>query len=605
MVQMPACSISTALDVTHHENEAPPSRPEVTPSTIAHCALGFGDAWLGVLGPQAAAAEKSGAETHRRLEGQLPVPSLPMHIPDIGAAAVASADCGWGHSAFLDADGTLVLFGRPHDFKNTLKHIHTHGGPFAVLQSIMQRLTTLLFPEEAQSMVFKCPDTTDEFAAVTCSMGALTAVTTRRGRVYLVGQNFFGQCGVGVSDPEILYEPGAPALRLGEPQPVTPGSEKRAMPRLADSADADSGTAADGADAAPTDPVVTVSCGFEHVLASTRSGALYAWGRGDRGQLGHGDKDAYMAPARVLGPSEVFLDEKIVAVEANVSQSACLTARGDLYVWGKMQGLVPKGGRADNHVMEDQMIPRMVDVPPLEAEDAGLPASGCPSAGAGAADVAAEEGSQMSANARPKVTYVTAGQAHFSFLTDDGRLWMLGLRGRGRTFDDSDLLAPQLQGHLDGLLRRDVWTHAVSLCGATSAQVASAALLHQRVKGLLSLPELGGGSLAGSEETMAAVQSQRAGSFRTGLVSADVPLPETHMQLTPMQIPLGPLAGRRIVRLRSDMHFSYAITDDGMVWRWGWKGIVLPMTGLLHLRVADVAFGYCHGIVLARTAELR
>jgi alpha-tubulin suppressor-like RCC1 family protein len=571
------------------------------PSTVAHCAFGFGDAWLGVLGPQAAAVEKSGVETHQRLDGQLPIPSLPMHIPDIGAAAVASADCGWGHSAFLDADGTLVLFGRPHDFKNTLKHIHTHGGPFAVLQSIMHRLTALLFPEEAQSMVFKCPDTTDEFAAVTCSMGALTAVTTRRGRVYLVGQNFFGQCGVGVSDPEILYEPGAPALRLGEPQPVAPGG-----PRLANPTNPDSGTADGSADAAETDPVATVSCGFEHVLAATRSGALYAWGRGDRGQLGHGDKDAYMAPARVLGPSEVFLDEKIVAVEANVSQSACLTARGDLYVWGKMQGLVPKGGRADNHVMEDQMIPRLVDVPPWEADHTMLLASDRPTAGAGeVAHSAAVEGSHMGANARPKVTHVTAGQAHFSFLTDDGRLWMLGLRGRGRTFDDSDLLAPQLQSHLDGLLRRDMWTHVISLCGATSAHVASAALLHQRVKGLLSLPELGAGSVARSEEPMAAVQSQRTGSFHTGLVSADVPLPETHMQITPMQIPLGPLAGRRIVRLRSDMHFSYAITDDGMVWRWGWKGIVLPMTGLLHLRVADVAFGYCHGIVLARTAELR
>jgi alpha-tubulin suppressor-like RCC1 family protein len=83
-------------------------------------------------------------------------------------------------------------------------------------------------------------------------------------------------------------------------------------------------------------------------LAPHRSGNLLSWGRGSRGQLGHGDKETYTAAVRVLGPvatdgsSEwpVFSGpgrRRVVDVCAAVSHSAAVDDAGQLWVWGKMQ----------------------------------------------------------------------------------------------------------------------------------------------------------------------------------------------------------------------------------------------------------------------------
>jgi hypothetical protein len=152
--------------------------------------------------------------------------------------------------------------------------------------------------------------------------------------------------------------------------------------------------------------------------------------------------------------------------------------------------------------------------------------------------------------ARRKVVAVSMGQAHATILTADGRLWMTGLRGRGRLYDDSDLLAAAA-GDAAG-----------EPAGLPSAQEASAAAA-------------------------------------AAPASEEVPLPETYMQTTPLYIPPGPLAGKRVLRLRSGLHHSFAVTADGEVYRWGWKGIVHAVPELAGLRVADVHYGYCHAVVLA------
>ncbi|RYE98342.1 MAG: hypothetical protein EOO41_02485 [Methanobacteriota archaeon] len=81
--------------------------------------------------------------------------------------------------------------------------------------------------------------------------------------------------------------------------------------------------------------------------------------------------------------------------------------------------------------------------------------------------------------------------------------------------------------------------------------------------------------------------------------SLDVPLPEVFTQVTPLEIPSAPLAGKVVVALRSSLHFSYAITADGEVYRWGWKGIVTRVQELAHLFVRDIQFGYVHAVLLA------
>lgn len=76
-------------------------------------------------------------------------------------------------------------------------------------------------------------------------------------------------------------------------------------------------------------------------------------------------------------------------------------------------------------------------------------------------------------------------------------------------------------------------------------------------------------------------------------------VPEVYMQVTPLPIPPGPLAGQSVWALRSDLHHSYAITMEGKVYRWGWKGIVEEVQETKGIAVRDAAFGYAHTALLA------
>jgi hypothetical protein len=510
------------------------------------------------------------------------------------------------------------------------------------------------------------------------------------------------------------------------------------------------------------------------MLAVTSSGALYTWGRGDRGQLGLGDTESYKQAVRVLGPVDAFLPAtttpllppsseggagvgadadgdaaahgdasaaaalpphaRVVAVEAGVSQSACVTADGRLWVWGKMQATTAKpgserkaaillgvpasaasaaasggGGVAGDGVSvgapgdvaaqpaaaasasidpaqrsrplqgqreaeeraaayapgpdelvgvaEDQLLPRPVffadellplpgagDAPPGEGSSsapleplapdtlltrgvvmgAGLGPAWEPPAVAVGAGAAAGDSALQPAQPPPsspqqphapsphypprgrRVVGLTLGHAHASFVTDDGRLWMTGMRGRGRLFDDS---------------------------GEVVAQAAAAAATAAAAGGDGTTAAAGPGRPAPPQAPLLSRRHpvRGAGTAGGGLSTSGVPVHELTVALRPVEVPLGPLAGRRVVRLRSSMHHSYALTDDGALWRWGWAGIVLPVregelaapeeegetqggAGAVEpgsaaaaapprvhrrLAVADVRFGYAHAMLLA------
>lgn len=42
-----------------------------------------------------------------------------------------------------------------------------------------------------------------------------------------------------------------------------------------------------------------MACGFKHTAAVTEDGALYTWGEGRNGQLGHSDFKDYAVPTRL------------------------------------------------------------------------------------------------------------------------------------------------------------------------------------------------------------------------------------------------------------------------------------------------------------------
>ena len=97
--------------------------------------------------------------------------------------------------------------------------------------------------------------------------------------------------------------------------------------------------------------VVHVACGWDHSLAVTDHGLLYAWGAGTNGKLGHGDEGDRAVPTLVASMSGVF----VVQAEAGCEHSIAISLNGELYSWG--HGDSGRLGHGDD---KTQNIPKQV-----------------------------------------------------------------------------------------------------------------------------------------------------------------------------------------------------------------------------------------------------
>ena len=94
--------------------------------------------------------------------------------------------------------------------------------------------------------------------------------------------------------------------------------------------------------------------GDYHSLALTADGAVWSWGRGGWGRLGHGDQQNQLLPKKV----EAFAGQRVVAVSAgDYDHSLALTADGAIWSWG--QGGSGCLGHGD---LSDQMLPKKIAV---------------------------------------------------------------------------------------------------------------------------------------------------------------------------------------------------------------------------------------------------
>ena len=76
--------------------------------------------------------------------------------------------------------------------------------------------------------------------------------------------------------------------------------------------------------------VVAVSAGASHSLAVTADGAVWSWGNGGQGRLGHGDEQNQLLPKKI----EAFAGRRVIAVSAGVVHSLAITADGAVWSWG-------------------------------------------------------------------------------------------------------------------------------------------------------------------------------------------------------------------------------------------------------------------------------
>lgn len=98
--------------------------------------------------------------------------------------------------------------------------------------------------------------------------------------------------------------------------------------------------------------VVSVAAGGAHSLAVSEGGALWSWGWGRYGQLGHGGCASEFAPRRVLAVDSLCA----VQAAAGVAHSLVLTAHGQVYAFGR--GCRGQCGQSGD---SDLLLPKPVD----------------------------------------------------------------------------------------------------------------------------------------------------------------------------------------------------------------------------------------------------
>ncbi|EOD37196.1 hypothetical protein EMIHUDRAFT_362284, partial [Emiliania huxleyi CCMP1516] len=97
---------------------------------------------------------------------------------------------------------------------------------------------------------------------------------------------------------------------------------------------------------------VSVSAAVYHSLALTADGAVWSWGEGNFGRLGHGDQQDQLQPKKI----EAFAGQRVVAVSAGAYHSLALTADAAVWSWGF--GVFGKLGHGDE---ETQLLPKKVE----------------------------------------------------------------------------------------------------------------------------------------------------------------------------------------------------------------------------------------------------
>lgn len=78
--------------------------------------------------------------------------------------------------------------------------------------------------------------------------------------------------------------------------------------------------------------VAQVTCGAQHTLARTHEGSVFSWGEGEHGQLGQQDTEDYYAPVRVEG---ALTSKRITMVACGSQHSLAVTSAGELFAWGR------------------------------------------------------------------------------------------------------------------------------------------------------------------------------------------------------------------------------------------------------------------------------
>jgi len=256
------------------------------------------------------------------------------------------AAAGRRHSVFIDGEGRLSLCGNAPTLNPGLLG---HGEGVARLNT-PSRLPSTLGGERAVSV-----------SAVAFHSLALTA----GGSVWSWGFGGFGQLGHG--HEQIQMQPKKIEAFAGQHVVAVSAGGRHSLALAADGAVWSWGGGANGRlghgdqqsqllpkkiEALAGQRVVAVSAGFSHSIAVTADGAVWSWGNGANGQLGHGDQQEQQLPKEIAA----FAGRRVVAVSAGAYHSLAITAEGAVWSWG--YGLFGRLGHGDQ---QNQLLPKKIE----------------------------------------------------------------------------------------------------------------------------------------------------------------------------------------------------------------------------------------------------
>ncbi|KAG0464929.1 hypothetical protein HPP92_019093 [Vanilla planifolia] len=99
-------------------------------------------------------------------------------------------------------------------------------------------------------------------------------------------------------------------------------------------------------------PIFRMACGGAHAIALTRNGRVFTWGRGTRGQLGHGDLENRLQPELV----EFFEGCTVNDISAGWNHSAFATGSGHLFMCGDGSFGQLGNGNNSSHCLPQEVL---------------------------------------------------------------------------------------------------------------------------------------------------------------------------------------------------------------------------------------------------------
>ncbi|DAZ94133.1 TPA: hypothetical protein N0F65_010377 [Lagenidium giganteum] len=218
------------------------------------------------------------------------------------AAVFRSVYCGASHSLGVTRDGRAFAWGK----NNQGQCGHGHTNDVYTIEEIRY------FPDEA-----------DELVAHAAGGWEHTLFCTTSGRVY--------SCGCGYKD----------SRRTGIPPVLGHGDCDRRLKPAVVQALVDQ-----------NEEAVRVACGWDHSMAVTAQGAVYSWGSGSNGKLGHNDEENYDVPTLIRA-----LEGKTVKdAKAGCEHSVLLTDQNEVFTCG--QG---DSGRLGHGDAQTRKVPTLIE----------------------------------------------------------------------------------------------------------------------------------------------------------------------------------------------------------------------------------------------------